>query len=213
LLLPCCFPLHHPRITCRTSSSLTSLAIARCCRRFFSRCTGVPPYFQLDAGQGRHNHHRKRNRRTKIKGIRSIPYNSMTTRSSHSQTEEDDDEADHYGPSPHTCHHCSRTFPAAWTEDYTGLIVDLGLSAQESIQAARDGCDFYSQYAELLFKITSRLGAETVQILIKRRSESPAWGKSEPYLIPRPYLNYTKHFTALSDSVCYVVSPDAIYSE
>jgi hypothetical protein len=64
----------------------------------------------------------------------------------------EDDEDDYYGAPTHACHHCTRTFSAAWTEDHTELLVDLGLSVQESRQAARNGCVFYSPYAESLYE-------------------------------------------------------------
>jgi hypothetical protein len=132
----------------------------------------------------------------------------MTTRSSHSQTEEDDDyEADYYGPPPHTCHHCSRTFPAAWTEDYTGLIVDPSMSEQEIRQAVHDGCDFYSHYAKSLYD------HKNIPILIERQFRLAAWGQREPSLWARLYINGKTLYTGLDNSLCYVVSPHVISGE
>jgi hypothetical protein len=137
----------------------------------------------------------------------------------------EDDEDDHSGAPTHACHHCTRTFSAAWTEGrsgYTGLLVDLGLSVQESRQAARDGCVFYSHYAESLhqFYEDRALGfpplvpaEKRIQILIERRTASPAWGPYEPYLMAWSYIDGIGPFTGFGESVCYVVSPEAISGE
>jgi hypothetical protein len=105
----------------------------------------------------------ERNPGMRTESDQSTPTDAMTTESSHSQTGEDDED-DYYGTTTHSCHYCSRTFSAAWTEDHIGLVVVLGLSRQESKQAARDGCVFHSHYAFLFNE------EKTSKILIERNA-------------------------------------------